>query len=148
MRQDAAWHVRENDQQNKPTPVAVAIGADPSIESPNCRRRLMIAGAGALRGARVDLVCCETVPLEVPATAEIVLEGEIPPNALEHEGPFGEYTGYMGPASDQPFFNIKCMTFHDNPVYQAFISQLPRKEKQFPTTVKFVYISRIYTKSP
>src|SRR5436309_15998596 len=84
------------------------------------------AVAGALRGEPVDLVPCETVPLEVPATAEIVLEGEIPANASEHEGPFGEYTGYMGPAGNEPFFNIKCMTFRNHPVYQAFISQMPR----------------------
>ncbi|HWO41146.1 MAG TPA: UbiD family decarboxylase domain-containing protein, partial [Candidatus Eisenbacteria bacterium] len=68
------------------------------------------------------------VPLEVPATAEIVLEGEIPPNAVEPEGPFGEYTGYMGPAGNEPFFNIKCMTFRNNPIYQAFISQMPPSE--------------------
>jgi UbiD family decarboxylase len=74
------------------------------------------------------MVACETVPLEVPATAEIVLEGEIPPNSVEPEGPFGEYTGYMGPAGNEPFFNIKCMTFRNNPLYQAFISQMPPSE--------------------
>ena len=132
MRQDAAWHLRKNDQQNKPTPVAVVIGADPSIGYVSVSKMSEaldeFAVAGALRGAPVDLVRCETVPLEVPATAEIVLEGEIPPNALENEGPFGEYTGYMGPAGDQPFFNVKCMTFRNNPVYQAFISQMPPSE--------------------
>jgi UbiD family decarboxylase len=132
MRQDAAWHLRKNDQQNTPTPVAVVIGADPSIGYVSVSKMSEaldeFAVAGALRGAPLDLVRCETVPLEVPATAEIVLEGEIPPNALECEGPFGEYTGYMGPAGDQPFFNVKCMTFRNNPVYQAFISQMPPSE--------------------
>lgn len=132
VRQDAAWHVRKNDMQNRPTPVAVVIGADPSIGYVSVSKMSdaldEFAVAGALRGAPVDLVPCETVPLEVPATAEIVLEGEIPPNALEPEGPFGEYTGYMGPAGDQPFFNIKCMTFRNNPIYQAFISQMPPSE--------------------
>jgi UbiD family decarboxylase len=84
--------------------------------------------AGALRGAPVELVTCETIPLEVPATAEIVLEGEIPANAVEPEGPFGEYTGYMGPAGEEPFFNINCMTFRNQPLYQAFISQMPPSE--------------------
>jgi UbiD family decarboxylase len=132
MRQDAAWHVRKNNQHNKPTPVAVVIGADPSIGYVSVSKMSdtldEFAVAGGLRGEPVDLVPCETVPLEVPATAEIVLEGEIPPNALEHEGPFGEYTGYMGPAGNQPFFNIKCMTFRNNPIYQAFISQMPPSE--------------------
>jgi UbiD family decarboxylase len=132
MRQDAAWHIRKNDALNKPTPVAVVIGADPSIGYVSVSKISdaldEFAVAGALRGQAVDLVPCETVPLEVPATAEIVLEGEIPPNTLEREGPFGEYTGYMGPAGDQPFFNIKCMTFRNKPLYQAFISQMPPSE--------------------
>ena len=132
VRQDAAWHLRQNNRQNKPTPVAVVIGTDPSIGYVSVSKMSEaldeFAVAGALRGAPVDLVRCETVPLEVPATAEIVLEGEIPPSALENEGPFGEYTGYMGPAGDQPFFNVKCMTFRNNPVYQAFISQMPPSE--------------------
>lgn len=130
--QDASWHLRKNNAQNKPTPVAVVIGADPSIGYVSVSKMSEaldeFAVAGGLRGAPVDLVACETVPLEVPATAEIVLEGEIPPNALEHEGPFGEYTGYMGPAGNEPFFNIKCMTFRNRPLYQAFISQMPPSE--------------------
>lgn len=131
-RQDAAWHLRKNDARKQPTPVAVVIGADPSIGYVSVSKMSdaldEFAVAGALRGEAVDLVRCETIPLEVPATAEIVLEGEIPPNALEREGPFGEYTGYMGPAGDQPFFDIKCMTFRNNPLYQAFISQMPPSE--------------------
>jgi UbiD family decarboxylase len=130
--QDASWHLRKNNAQNKPTPVAVVIGTDPSIGYVSVSKMSEaldeFAVAGALRGAPVDLVPCETVPLEVPATAEIVLEGEIPPNALEHEGPFGEYTGYMGPAGNEPFFNIKCMTFRNKPLYQVFISQMPPSE--------------------
>lgn len=130
--QDASWHLRKNDAQNKPTPAAVVIGADPSIGYVSVSKiseTLDEFGvAGALRGEPVDLIPCETVPLEVPATAEIVLEGEIPPRAREAEGPFGEYTGYMGPAGQQPYFIIKCMTFRNNPIYQAFISQRPPSE--------------------
>lgn len=130
--QDAAWHVKKNDDQNKPTPVAVVIGADPSIGYVSVSKMSEtldeFAVAGGLRGEPVELVPCETIPLEVPATSEIVLEGEIPPNARELEGPFGEYTGYMGPAGQQPFFVIKCMTFRNNPIYQAFISQRPPSE--------------------
>ncbi len=130
--QDAAWHVKKNDDKNNPTPVAVVIGADPSIGYVSVSKMSEtldeFAIAGALRGEPVDLVPCETVPLEVPATAEIVLEGEIPANARELEGPFGEYTGYMGPAGQQPFFIIKCMTFRNSPIYQAFISQRPPSE--------------------
>ena len=110
----------------------MVIGADPSIGFVSVSKLPAdldeFAVAGALRGEPVDLVPCETVPLEVPATAEIVLEGEIPPNVREPEGPFGEYTGYMGPPGMQPVFVIKCMTFRNNPIYQAFISQRPPSE--------------------
>ncbi len=131
-RQDMAMHILKNNAQNRPTPVAVVIGADPSIGYVSVSKMSEaldeFAVAGALRGAPVELVMCETIPLEVPATAEIVLEGEIPANAVEPEGPFGEYTGYMGPAGDEPFFNINCMTFRNQPLYQAFISQMPPSE--------------------
>lgn len=131
-RQDAAMHLTKNEQQNRPTPVAVVIGADPSIGYVSVSKMSEaldeFAVAGALRGEPVELVPCETVPLEVPATAEIVLEGEIPPRVRETEGPFGEYTGYMGPAGEQPVFLIKCVTFRNNPIYQAFISQRPPSE--------------------
>lgn len=130
--QDAGFHIRANDAQNRPTPVAVVLGADPSIGYVSVSKMSEtldeFAVAGGLRGEPVDLVPCETVPLEVPATAEIVLEGEIPANARELEGPFGEYTGYMGPAGLQPFFVIKCMTYRNHPIYQAFISQRPPSE--------------------
>ena len=110
----------------------MVIGADPSIGFVSVSKLPAdldeFAVAGALRGGPVDLVPCETVPLEVPATAEIVLEGEILPKVREAEGPFGEYTGYMGPPGMQPVFVIKCMTFRNNPIYQAFISQRPPSE--------------------
>lgn len=130
--QDAAFHMARSEELNKPTPVAVVIGADPSIGFVSVSKMPEsldeFAVAGALRGEPVDLVPCETVPLEVPASAEIVLEGEIPANVREIEGPFGEYTGYMGPPGLQPVFIIKCMTFRNNPIYQAFISQRPPSE--------------------
>ncbi|MFQ5541557.1 MAG: UbiD family decarboxylase [Candidatus Binatia bacterium] len=130
--QDASWHIRKNDERNQPTPVAVVVGTDPTIGFVSVSKMSEtldeFSVAGALRGEPVDLVPCETVPLEVPATAEIVLEGEIPANVREPEGPFGEYTGYMGPPGMQPVFIIKCMTFRNNPIYQAFISQRPPSE--------------------
>ncbi len=77
-----SWHILKNNAKNQPTPVAVVIGADPTIGYVSVSKMSEtldeFAVAGALRGEAVDLVPCETVPLEVPATAEIVLEGEIP----------------------------------------------------------------------
>jgi 4-hydroxy-3-polyprenylbenzoate decarboxylase len=84
--------------------------------------------AGGLRGAPVDVVKCETHDLLVPATAEIVIEGWLRADDLVPEGPFGEYTGYMGPEAESFRVDITCITQRDNPVYQAFLSQMPPSE--------------------
>ncbi|MEK7354205.1 MAG: UbiD family decarboxylase, partial [Chloroflexota bacterium] len=86
------------------------------------------AVAGGIAGQAIELVKCKTVALEVPATAEIVIEGTIPTDALEREAPFGEFTGYMGARTFSPFFNITCITHRKKPIYNAFLSQFPPSE--------------------
>ncbi|MEM3697220.1 MAG: UbiD family decarboxylase [Candidatus Bathyarchaeia archaeon] len=104
-------------------PVAVAIGADPVIwicaAAPFAYEVDEIAMAGTLRGQPIELVKCETIPLEVPATAEIVLEGEVIPNLYENEGPFGEFHGYYGGIYPREVFEIKAVTYRDNPIYHV-----------------------------
>ncbi len=87
-----------------------------------------VAVAGGILGEPVKLVKCETIDIEVPATAEIVLEGEMSMDFVEYEGPFGEYTGYIGPRRLGPLFEVKCITHRKSPIYQAFISQFPPSE--------------------
>lgn len=106
--------------------VAVAIGTDPAIFVGS----QFVAGidvdefaiAGALRGQPVELVPCETVSLEVPATAEIVLEGyvSIPPEVGD-EGPYGEFCGYsVGTVIRERLWTIQCITMRKNPLYHGF----------------------------
>ena len=80
--------------------MAVAIGVDPycmmAASTSMPLEEDEFAFAGAQRGKPIDMVRCETVDLEVPATAEIVLEGEIPPHERKLEAPFVEFTGYYG----------------------------------------------------
>ena len=71
---------------------------------------------------------CKTVDIEVPATSEIVIEGEFPTDSIEREGPFGEHTGYIYASLRRPYFNVTCITHRKNPVYTAFISQFPPSE--------------------
>ena len=104
-------------------PVAISIGQDPAITAaaivalpPNIDE---FGLAGGIRGEPVDLVKCETIPVEVPATAEIVIEGEIQPGDLKEEGPFGEFTGYYGPRMPRPVISIKAITYRNNPIFQA-----------------------------
>ncbi|GAX90373.1 UbiD family decarboxylase [Effusibacillus lacus] len=120
------------DARNEPTPVAIVLGTDPSIGLCSVARMIYgldeLAAAGGLRGEPVDVVKCETHDIYVPATAEIVIEGYFRPNYLEEEGPFGEYPGYMGPTAMSYVMDITCITHRDNPIYQAFLSQMPPSE--------------------
>lgn len=130
--QHVSRHRLKNEARGQSTPVAVVLGPEPTIEmvsvtkfSPETEEYDI---AGGLRGEPVPLVPCETIPIEVPATAEIVIEGEIPPDYREPEGPFGEYTGYMGAAGNMPVINVTCITHRHHPIYRAFFSQMPPSE--------------------
>ena len=99
--QHAARHIRQYDARKENMPVAIAVGVDPTIVLASITKFTYgtdeFAVAGGLRGEAVPLVRCETVDLEVPAHAEIVLEGIIRAGYREPEGPFGEFSGYMSP---------------------------------------------------
>jgi UbiD family decarboxylase len=105
--------------------VAVVIGAHPAIYLAAGAKVAMEVDeydlAGALLGQPVDLVRCRTIDVEVPAEAEIVLEGEILANVHEAEGPFGEYTGYSTSRSTQNVFVVKALTRRAKPLYLDLI---------------------------
>jgi 4-hydroxy-3-polyprenylbenzoate decarboxylase len=127
---DMYAHLMKNERQGKPTPCAVVIGCDPPVPLTSVAR---IRGdelgvAGALRGAPLEVVTCETNDLEVPAHAEIVIEGIVPAGVREPEGPFGEYTGYMGASGPSFVLEVTCITHRTDPIYQAFFSQMPPSE--------------------
>ena len=125
-------HVEMHNQLDQPTPVAIVLGTDPSIglcsvaKIPYGVDELSVAGA--LRGEAVPVVHAKTVDLMVPANAEIVIEGFIRKNELEWEGPFGEFTGYMGPHSESYVLDVTAITHRNKPIYQAFLSQMPPSE--------------------
>jgi 4-hydroxy-3-polyprenylbenzoate decarboxylase len=112
--------------------VAVAIGTDPSITfsaivpaPPEVEEYLI---AGFLRGKAVELVKCETVDLEVPANAEIVLEGYVELGELRAEGPFGDHTGFYTMQEEYPVLHITCITHRKDPIYAATIVGRPPME--------------------
>jgi 4-hydroxy-3-polyprenylbenzoate decarboxylase len=112
--------------------VAVAIGTDPAVTfaaivpaPPEVEEYLI---AGFLRQKAVELVKCETVDLEVPATAEIVLEGYVELGELRMEGPFGDHTGFYTMAEEYPVFHVTCVTHRKNPIYAATIVGKPPME--------------------
>ena len=112
--------------------VAVAIGADPAITfsaivpaPPDVEEYLI---AGFLRQKPVELVKCETVDLEVPATSEIVLEGHVHLDELRSEGPFGDHTGFYSLEDLYPVFHVSCITHRKNPIYATTIVGKPPME--------------------
>jgi UbiD family decarboxylase len=122
-------HFHKCKERKVPLPAAIVLGCSPAIGLASVAKvgydRDEYAVAGAIAGAPIPLVRCETVDLEVPATAEIVIEGEIPTNYLEPEGPFGEFTGYMGGQMVNGVFLVKCITHRKNPVLQMFTEGVP-----------------------
>jgi UbiD family decarboxylase len=114
----------------KPMPAALFIGADPVqyVVAPSRYGEDEFAVVGGIRGEAVELVKCETCDIEVPATAEFVIEGEILTDHVEPEGPFGEFTGYMAGGRDGPVFKVKCITHRKDPVMLGVISQFPPSE--------------------
>ena len=87
-----------------------------------------LALAGALSGEPVEVVKAETVDLEVPATAEIIIEGTVLPNVREDEGPFGEVSGYYTPSNPKPIIEVSAITHRKNPIYQAALTGMPTTE--------------------
>src|SRR6266498_2129259 len=112
--------------------VAVAIGAEPitmlSSVLPLPQNLDEFLFAGFLRQEPVELVKCETVDLEVPAQAEIVLEGYVDLDDRRMEGPFGDHTGYYSPADLYPTFHLTRMTTRRDPIYLTTIVGRPPME--------------------
>jgi 4-hydroxy-3-polyprenylbenzoate decarboxylase len=112
--------------------VAVAIGTDPAttfaaiVPAPPEVEEFLIAGF--LRGKPVEIVKCETVDLEVPAHAEIVLEGYVELGELRSEGPFGDHTGFYTLTDEYPVFHLTCITHRKDPIYAATIVGKPPME--------------------
>ncbi len=115
--------------------VAVAIGTDPAltfsaiVPAPPDVEEYMVAGF--LRQKSVELVKCETVDLEVPANAEIVLEGYVNLEELRTEGPFGDHTGFYSLEDLYPVFHITCITSRKDPIYATTIVGKPPMEDAY-----------------
>lgn len=114
-------YYQKYEAKGKKMPLAIAIGTDPACAlasmTPFAPYVNEVDMAGGISGAPVELIKCETVDLEVPATAEIILEGEVGPNERRLEGPFGEYTGYCSSQkAPRPVFHVKCITHRNKPI--------------------------------
>lgn len=125
----SAEHHRQADAT---MPVAIALGGDPALiyaaSAPLPPGLDEVVFAGWLRGSGVEMVKCRTIDLEVPAQAEIVLEGRVDPAERRLEGPFGDHTGYYSIAREYPVFHLTAVTRRARPIYPTTIVGRPPQE--------------------
>ncbi len=128
----AQHHARWKREKSEPLPAAAVIGADPgtiiAAVTPVPDSLSEYQFAGLLRGRRVELVDCKTVPLKVPAQAEIVLEGHVSLDEYEDEGPYGDHTGYYNAVEKFPVFQLSAMTMRRQPIYLSTFTGRPPDE--------------------
>jgi len=152
------YHEWQKTYGDQPFPIAVVIGADPATilaaVTPVPDTMSEYAFAGLLRGDRTELTQCLTHSLQVPAFAEIILEGFIYPNEMAAEGPFADHTGYYNEVETFPVFTVERITHRNNPIYHSTYTGRPPDEpailgmalnevfvpilkKQFPEIIDF-----------
>ncbi len=127
-----AAHARSWAQAGEPMPVAIALGADPatllSAALPLPETVSEMAFSGVLRGARTQLIPARSVPLLVPAHAEIMIEGWVHPGDTAPEGPFGDHTGYYNSVENFPVMQITAITHRRDPLYLSTVTGRPPDE--------------------
>ena len=155
------WHIHKDGahffhdfrKENKVMECAVAIGADPTVcyaaSAPLPYGIDEFLFAGFIRKSPVPLVKCKTVDLEVPATAEIVLEGFIDPSEMKLEGPFGDHTGYYSQDGDYPVFHITAITHRKNPIYlTTLVGKPPQEDFYLGKATERIFLPLMRTQLP
>ena len=123
---------RWKQKKTAPLPVAVVLGADPATilgaVTPVPDTLSEYQFAGLMRGMKTGLVDCKTIPLKVPASAEIILEGHISLDDTRDEGPYGDHTGYYNSVEKFPVFTISAITMRRDPIYLSTYTGRPPDE--------------------
>lgn len=135
MHHDGARHFRAYQKRNERMPLAIVLGGESVLPyaataplPPGVEELLF---AGFLNGGGIELVKCRTIDLEVPANAEIVIEGFVDPNQKLMEGPFGDHTGFYSLADWYPAFHVTAITTRRDPIYPTTIVGKPPMEDYF-----------------
>ncbi len=131
IHKDSTAHHAVAERLDQRLPVAIAFGCDPVLTYtataplPGIDEYLF---AGFLRRERVELVECKTVPLQVPATAQVVFEGWLEPGVRRPEGPYGDHTGFYTPVEPFPALTVDCVTMQRDPIFQTIVVGPPPQE--------------------
>jgi 4-hydroxy-3-polyprenylbenzoate decarboxylase len=128
----AQHHARWGKEKREPLPAAAVLGCDPATilaaVTPVPDTLSEYQFSGLLRGQKVELVDCKTVPLKVPAQAEIVLEGYVSLDEYGDEGPYGDHTGYYNSVEPFPVFTVTAITMRKKPIYLTTYTGRPPDE--------------------
>src|SRR4029077_1786873 len=149
----AQHHQRWRAAKREPLPAAVVIGADPgtiiAAVTPVPDTLSEYQFAGLLRGKRLDLVDCKTVPLKVPAEAEIVLEGHVALDEYGDEGPYGDHAGYYNAVEPFQVFHLSAMTMRRDPIYlSTFTGRPPEEQSVLGEALNEVFIPLLQQQFP
>ncbi len=132
IHKDSTSHAAIAERRGERLPVAIAFGCPPAVtyaaSAPLPADIDEYLFAGFLQSERVDLVDCVSVPLQVPAAAQVVLEGWVEPGARLPEGPFGDHTGFYTPVEPFPYLRVETLTMRAEPIYQSIIVGRPPQE--------------------
>jgi 4-hydroxy-3-polyprenylbenzoate decarboxylase len=132
IHKDSTSHAAVAERRGERLPVAIAFGCPPAVtyaaSAPLPADIDEYLFAGFVQRERVDLVDCMTVPLQVPATAQVVLEGWVEPGDRLPEGPFGDHTGFYTPVEPFPFVRVETMTMRSDAIFQSIVVGRPPQE--------------------
>ena len=149
----AQHHARWKKEKPAPLPAAIVLGSDPgtivAAVTPVPDSLSEYQFAGLLRGKKVELVDCKTVPIKVPANAEIVLEGTVSLDDYAPEGPYGDHTGYYNAVESFPVFTIRAITMRRDPIYlSTFTGRPPDEPSVLGEALNEVFIPLIQQQFP
>lgn len=132
IHKDSTSHAAVAERHGERLPVAIAFGCPPAVtyaaSAPLPGDIDEYLFAGFLQRDRVDMVECLSVPLQVPAAAQVVLEGWVEPGARHPEGPFGDHTGFYTPVEPFPFMRVDVMTMRSDAIFQTIVVGRPPQE--------------------
>ena len=146
--QGLGTHMARAERRGEPLDVAIVNGCDPVLLYASQAKVAQgvdeMTVAGGIRGEPVEVVRCVSVDVEVPASAEIVIEGRVLPGKRVLEGPFGEFTGYYGPAEENQVIEVTAVTHRHDPIFLAGMTGLPPTDNHILKS--FAYESALYEK--
>ncbi len=135
IQKGGGFHYYQSDKMNKPLELAVALGTDPAMLlatiAPLPEGIDEALFAGFLRKRSTQLVGGRSISITVPANAEFILEGYVPPKERRSEGPFGDHFGHYSSAAEFPVFHVTAITRRKDPIYPAAVVGIPPMEDKF-----------------